>query len=184
MFSGPGEFFLAVFAILAIFLVAYAILIFLPRRKRDRLSTEAVAFRARKNHLDACRKLLAAYSVGVTWYYSPEFDRQREILKYLTDSFEKLGKEEMKLDGATYTEKDVLKMVRDYGRSLIDRSFSKDVKSEPQMRPITLKSVVCPICMTYISKNELVSKNKRWHCPVCDLPIFSHLPGGLDSNVF
>jgi len=182
MFSGPRDFFLAVFAILAVLLVAYAILIFLPRRKRDRLLAEAVAFRARKNHLDACRKLMAAYSVGVTWYYSPETDKQREILRYLVDSFEKLGKDELQLDGATYTEKDVLKMIRDYGKCLIDHSLSKDVKSEPPMRPLNFKGVVCPVCMTYVT--GMVSKNKRWHCPVCDLPIFSHLPGGLDSNVF
>ncbi|HAE38277.1 MAG TPA: hypothetical protein DCG57_06510 [Candidatus Riflebacteria bacterium] len=185
VFSG-NDILLGVFGIATILGAAFFVLVFLPTRKRNRLVNEAVAFRGKKDHLETVKKLLAAYSIGVTWPWqnSMDCDKQKEILRYLIDSYEKLGKDAINLDGNSYAEKDVLKMVRDFGRRLIDKSLGKNITSEPPMRPITLKSVVCPICMNNLSRAHLVSRNKRWHCPVCDLPVYSHLPGGLDGNLF
>lgn len=176
---------LGVFGIAAVLGIAFFILVFLPARKRDRLVDEAMAFRSKKDHHETVKKLLAAYGIGITWPWqnSLDCDKQKEILRYLIDSYEKLGKDASNLDDNN-AENDVLKMVRNFGRCLIDKSLGKNIKNEPPMRPITLKSVVCPVCMCNLSKSHLVSRNKRWHCPVCDLPIYSHLPGGLDGSIF
>ncbi|MFZ2961019.1 MAG: hypothetical protein WA705_29415 [Candidatus Ozemobacteraceae bacterium] len=187
---------LGVIGIIGVFAIAYYLVIYLPGQKRCRLFDEAKTLWAGQKFPEAAEKLLSAYCAGIkreanavsaNFFLLSQEDShtmQRDILRLLIQSLENSNKKNLPVCGKTNREKEVLSMVREFGKHLLDRSLANAPNADPPVCPFTLRAVQCRVCMNWIFRNSLVSRLKRWNCPVCGVPIYAHLPGGLDENIF